>query len=226
MSTDQPTAARFADELGPMATPERRASMERSFRADGEDRVFLGVKMGDVFALAKAFIEMEPAEIERLLESPVHEHRVGALSIMDKQARRKRTPEKRREELFELYLRRMDRIDNWDLVDLGAPHVIGGHLFDKPRDVLFELARSEDEWERRTAIVSTLFFIRKGDTEDTFRIAELLVDEPHDLVQKATGGVLREAGKKDRDGLVRFLDRHADAMPRVMLRYARERLNT
>jgi 3-methyladenine DNA glycosylase AlkD len=168
---------------------------------------------------------MPPEEIEKLLESPLHEVRAGALSIMDKQARRKRTPESRRKELFDLYLKRTDRIDNWDLVDVACPYVVGGYLFDKPRDVLYELARSESLWERRTAIVSTAYFIKQGDVADTFGIAELLLDDEEDLIHKATGGWLREAGKRDRRRLLSFLDRHAPTMPRTALRYATEHLD-
>jgi 3-methyladenine DNA glycosylase AlkD len=180
--------------------------------------------MGDVFALAKDFRDLPLDEIERLLESPVHEARVAALSVMDLQARRSRTSASRREELFELYLRRSDRIDGWDLVDRGCVHVVGGYLFDKSRQPLYRRARSSNPWERRTSIVSTLYFVRRDDVEDTYGIAALLRREPHDLVQKATGGVLREAGKKDTARLVSFLEKHAAAMPRVMLRYAVERL--
>jgi 3-methyladenine DNA glycosylase AlkD len=183
--------------------------------------------MGQVFDLAKEFIEMPPGEIEKLLESEVHEVRAGGCSIMGKQAARKKTPESRRKELYDLYLRRHDRIDNWDLVDLAAHKVVGSYLFefDKPRDILYKLARSKDTWERRTAVVSTLYFIGKGDVADTFKIAEILVNDDQDLIHKATGGVLREAGKKDRPKLQRFLDKHAATMPRVALRYAIEHLD-
>ena len=105
---------------------------------------FMGVRMGQVFALAKASIDMPLSDIEHLLESPFHEVRAGALSIMDKQARRKNMPASRRKELFDLYLRRHDRINTWDLVDVSAPYVVGGYLFDKPRDILYELARSRN----------------------------------------------------------------------------------
>lgn len=182
-------------------------------------------RMGDIFALAKEFAGMAPDQIEALLESDVHEVRVGAVSIMDAQARAKRTPEDRRRELYELYLRRHDRIDNWDLVDRAAPYVVGGHLADRPRDPLYALARSDDPWERRTAITATYFFIRQGDVGDTFAIAEILVDDDHDLVRKAVGGWIREAGKKDTQRLLAFLDDHAATMPRVTLRYAVEHLD-
>jgi 3-methyladenine DNA glycosylase AlkD len=222
-------AEQFVKRLEAHRSPESAAGYLRYFKTGageyGAGDLFLGVRMGQVFALAKEFIAMPPEEIGRLLENPFHEVRAGALSIMDKQARGKKTPEGRRKALFELYLRRHDRINNWDLVDLAAPYVIGGYLFDKPRDLLYTLARSANLWERRTAIVSTSYFIRQGDLDDTFRIAELLLDDDQDLIHKATGGWLREAGKKDRPRLLAFLDRHAATMPRTVLRYAIEHLD-
>ena len=191
----------------------------------GEGDTFIGVRMGDVFALAKEFIDLSPAEIERLLESPIHEVRAGALSIMDKQARRRTTSPSRRKELFDLYLRRIDRIDNWDLVDLAAPWVIGGYLFDKPRDLLYDLARSDNVWERRTALYATTYFLRKGQVDDAYRLGEMLADDPHDLIQKAAGAFLRWAGQQDEARLLDFLDRHAATLPRTTLRTAIEKLN-
>src|SRR5260370_35534988 len=116
---------------------------------------------------------MSVEQIEKVPGSPIHEVRAGAISIMDWQARKKKTPEARRKELFDLYMRRHGRINNWDLVDRSAPYVVGGYLFDKPRDILYKLARSKNIWERRTAIVSTYYFVRKGDVADTFKIAEM-----------------------------------------------------
>jgi len=170
-------------------------------------------------------MEMSPGEIEKLLESPVHEVRVGAVSIMDWQASSKKTPAERRKALFDLYLRRHDRINNWDLVDRSAPYVIGSYLSDKPRAILYRLARSKNTWERRTAIVSTYYFIRQGDVADTFKIAEMLINDDQDLIHEATGGWVREAGKKDPQQLLSFLDKHAATMPRTTLRYAIERLD-
>jgi len=206
-------AGHFVERLAAHRSPEQAQGYLGYFKTGegqyGAGDEFMGVRMGHVFALAKEFIDMPPAEIERLLESPIHEVRAGGLSIMDKQARRKKTPESRRKELYDLYLRRHDRINNWDLVDLGAPYVVGGYLFDQPRGVLYRLARSEIVWERRTAIVSTSYFIKQGDVGDTFHIAEILLNDDHDLIQKATGGWLREAGKQDRPRLLRFLDTYA-----------------
>jgi 3-methyladenine DNA glycosylase AlkD len=218
------TAEQLVKRLEAHRSPDELKKYERYFKV-GERDPFMGVRMGQVFALAKEFIDMPPAEIEKLLESPIHEVRTGALSIMDKQARRKKTPESRRKELFDLYIRRHDRINNWDLVDVCAPYVVGGYLFDKPRDILYKLARSENIWERRTAIVSTGYFIRQSDVDDTFKIAEILLIDDQDLIHKATGWMLRAAGDLDCQRLLDFLDKHAATMPRTMLRYAIEHLD-
>lgn len=226
---DECTADRFEARLAEHVSAEERDKVRRYFKTGpgdyGEGDLFAGVRMRDVFALAKEFVDMPPGEIESLLESPVHEVRAGALSIMDKAARRPRASPARRKELFDLYLRRTDRIDSWDLVDLAAPYVVGGYLFDKPRDVLYELARSANVWERRTAMLSTLYFARQRDLDDVYGIAEALLGDDHDLIHKAVGGMLREAGKHDRARLLAFLDEHAASMPRTMLRYAIEHLD-
>jgi 3-methyladenine DNA glycosylase AlkD len=198
------TADRFVERLHALPTP---------------------VRMGDIFALAREFIDLPIDDIDQLLQSPEHNQRVGALSIMGKQFNRKATTAARRTELYELYLRRTDRINTWDLVDLSGHHVVGGYLADKPRTVLYELARSRDWWERRLAIFATLHFVRRGEVDDTFAIAEILVHDPEDYVDKAVGGLLREAGKVDQPRLIDFLDRHAATAPRVTLRYAVERLD-
>lgn len=221
------TAAEFEKKLKTYQLDEERKKIQRYFKSgDGQSGAgdqFLGVRMGQLFALAKEFIQMPPSEIEKLLESPIHEVRAGACSIMDKQARSRKTPENQRRELYDLYLRRHDRINNWDLVDLAAIHVVGGYLADKPRKILSKLARSKNLWERRTAMLSTAYFIRQGELDDTYQIAELLLNDKEDLVQKAVGWMLRFAGDKDRPRLVRFLEQHAATMPRVALRNALEK---
>lgn len=200
------SAKRFIERLKSLQSDEELRKYQRYFKFDAgkqpKDDRFIGVRMGEVFNLAKEFIEMPPDEIEKLLESPIHEIRAGGMSIMDKQARSRKIPESRRKELYNLYIRRSDRINNWDLVDLAAQFVVGGYLFDKPRKALYKLARSKNIWERRSAIVSTLFFVRKGDLDDTFAIAELLLDDEEDLIHKAVGTLLRTAGGKDRARLV------------------------
>ena len=144
---------------------------------------------------------------------------------MDKASRNKKITESRLKEFYELYMRRHDRINNWDLVDLGCLHMTGSYLFYKPRDVLYKLARSKNIWERRTAILSTCYFIRKGEVDDTFKIAELLVKDKEDLIHKATGWMLRFAGDKDHKRLLLFLDKHSAIMPRTLLRYSIEKLD-
>jgi 3-methyladenine DNA glycosylase AlkD len=196
----------------------------RPANAAGADP-YPGIGMGQIFKLAKEFQEMPPADIERLLENDNHAVKVGAVSIMDWQARARKTTDERRRELFDLYIRRHDRIDTWDLVDRAAIHVIGEYLVDRPREILNTLARSKEPMERRTAILSTYAFIRKGQLDETYRIAELLVDDPNDLVHKAVGWMLREAGKRDPARQATFLDAHAPTMPRVMLRYSIEKLD-
>jgi 3-methyladenine DNA glycosylase AlkD len=219
--TDQLTAELFVARLAALHSDDKRTEYTASFKPGPGDE-FLGVRMGQVFALAKEHLAMPLDEIEQLLDLPIHEARAGALSIMDKRARRASTTADNRAAMYDLYLRRHDRIDNWDLVDLAAPHVVGGYLYDKPRDMLYELAKSANPWERRTAITATWYFIRKGDLDDTFAIGELLVNDDHHFVQTAVGGWLREAGKRDRARLEAFLDRHAARMPRVALRFAIE----
>ncbi|HEU0292229.1 MAG TPA: DNA alkylation repair protein [Anaerolineales bacterium] len=216
-----------ADEFLKRLKALRSAAVARShgnLAADQQD-VILGVRMGQVFALAKEAMDMPLDEVEKMLESPIHEMRVGAVSIMDFQARSKKTTEARRKELFGLYIRRHDRINTWDLVDRSAPYVVGGYLFDKKRDALYKLARSKKMPERRTAIVSTGYFIRKGDVEDTLKIAEMLLQDKEDLIHKAVGWMLRAAGDVDRNKLLSFLDEHAAAMPRTLLRYSTEKLD-
>jgi 3-methyladenine DNA glycosylase AlkD len=220
------TAKQFVEKLKSYQSAEELKKIQRYFKsADGQygagDK-FMGVKMGQLFALAKEFGDMPVAEIEKLLESPIHEIRAGAVSIMDKASRSKKISEERRKEFFDLYMRRHDRINNWDLCDLGCLHMTGSYLFDKPRNILYKLARSKNIWERRTAILSTCYFIRQGDTTDTFKIAEMLVNDKEDLIHKATGWMLRFAGVKDRKRLIAFLNNYAATMPRTLLRYSIE----
>jgi 3-methyladenine DNA glycosylase AlkD len=224
----EPTAEQYVERLQGLVSPAGAEDFRRYFKPrtqDDEPDVVIGVRMKQVFGLSKEFQALPPGEIEKLLESPVHEARAGAVKVMAYQAASKRTPDGRRRELYELYLRRHDRINDWDLVDLGAWDVVGRYLADKPRDVLDRLAGSTSAWERRTAILATLWFVRRGDLDDTFRIAGELVNDDHDLVQKAVGGALREAGKHDRGRLRSFLDDHAATMPRTALRYAIEHLD-
>lgn len=219
------TSKQFLTELMTHQIPSQADESRRFFRDADEGTKFIGIRMGTLFALTKKFSKMPLVEIEKLLDNDYYEARMGAVGMMDLQARDKKLPDTSRKKLFDLYISKHDRIDNWDLVDRGAPYIVGGYLFEKPRAILYKLAKSKKVWERRTAIVSTYFFIRQNDIEDTFKIAELLVNDKHDLIQKAVGSWIREAGKRDSKRLIQFLDKHAHAMPRVTLRYATEKLS-
>lgn len=220
-------ASEFIDLLWQQQSDDELRKIRRYFKAgEGEyghgDR-FIGVRMGEVFQLAKMSGDMPILEIEKLLESDIHEARAGALRIMANQATsRKATPELR-EQLFNLYVRRHDRINNWDLVDLAAAQVVGRWLLDRPRDLLYNYAHSENLWERRTAVYALAPMIRNNDLDDVYAIAEILIGDHEDLIQKAVGAWLRFAGDKDKPRLEDFLRRHAAEMPRVMLRTAIEK---
>ncbi len=213
------------DEVG---SPTDAEFLQRFFKtgkgAYGEGDIFIGVRMPVVRKIASAYNDLPLAEIEELLDSPIHEHRMTALVIMVNKA--KKASEDQLEQLYDLYLRRTDRINNWDLVDISCPNIVGKYLFDKPKQPLYKLAQSKDLWERRIAIISTAYFIRTGQNDDTFKLAGILMDDTHDLIHKAVGWMLREAGKKDEARLKLFLDKHASTMPRTMLRYSIEKLHS
>lgn len=215
------TAESFIETVKGFQGDAEREKIRRHYRGDGE---IIGVRMKHTFDTAADFTDMPLDEVERLLDSPYYEARLGAFSILDFKARRKRTTDAERREMFEIYLRRHGSIDSWDFVDRAAPRVVGRYLLDKPRDPLYLLARSADTWERRTAITAAFWFIRNGDIDDALKIAEMLLDDEEELIHKSVGTGLREVGKVDRDRLVGFLREHGDAVPRVTLRYATEKL--
>ncbi|GIP17454.1 DNA alkylation repair protein [Paenibacillus montaniterrae] len=222
---DTYTAERFIHELQQYQNEAEIEKMKKFFKGSDKNTKCLGLNMRTVFEIAKQFMNMPLSEIELLLESDYYEVRMGAVSIMDFQAKAKKLPEENRQALYELYIRRHDRINNWDFVDRAAPSVVGTYLLDKPKDKLYEMAHSSNIWERRTAMVSTYSFIKQGNTEDTFAIAEILVNDREELINKAVGSFIREAGKKDEATLRSFLDKHARTMPRTTLRYAIEKFD-
>ena len=219
------TAKLFLSELSAFKTKSQLENVQKYFRDEGVETRFLGVPMRNIFLLAKKFALMPLNEIGKLLEDKFYEARMGAISIMDFQARDKKTTTEAKKKLFDLYISKHNCINNWDLVDRGAPYVVGGYLSDKPRKILYKLAKSKNVWERRTAIVATYYFIRQNDIEDTFKIAEILVHDKHDLINKAVGSWVREAGKRDKQKLLGFLDKFAPVMPRITLSYSIEKLD-
>ncbi|MCA9347439.1 DNA alkylation repair protein [Candidatus Saccharibacteria bacterium] len=191
----------------------------------GEGDQFVGVTMPEIRKICKKYRKLDIENLGQLFRSPIHEHRVAAVVIMADTF--KKASPARQDDLFNLYLQalRNKQINNWDMVDISCPHVIGEYLLDKPVDILYELAKSENLWERRTAIISTFTFLRDGDATHSLRLAELLLRDKHDLMHKAVGWVLREVGKKfGQETLTVFLDKHAKTMPRTALRYAIEKL--
>ncbi|HMR42680.1 MAG TPA: DNA alkylation repair protein [Saprospiraceae bacterium] len=220
-----PTAQQFIEAMTDLRDEKELGKLEKFFKGNDGHTQAMGIKFGDLFKLAEACRDMALDEINALLDSDYYEVRMGAVSIMDFKAKDKKTPPEVKKALFDLYLQRHDRLNNWDFVDRGAPAIIGEYLQDKPRTILYELAQSNDPWERRTAIVATHAFIKKNQLDDTFKIAEILINDAHELINKAVGSWLREAGKRDEKRLLDFLDKYAATMPRITLRYAIEKLD-
>lgn len=216
-------AASITKKLEAKKNQEQKQKYQKMFRLVSDNKI-LGVPMRDVFMLAKDHVELPNQEILKLLKSGYQEVKMAGVSIMDFQARSPKTSVSQRQKLYQMYISNHNLINNWDLVDRAAPYVLGGYLFDKPKQPLYDLAKSKNIWERRSAIVATYFFIRKNQTEDTFKIAQILVNDKEDLIHKAVGGWLREAGKYAPERLLRFLDQNAHIMPRIMLSYATEKL--
>lgn len=190
------------------------------------DSAVVGVRMGEVFDIAKRYADLPVAELERLLDEDPYELRLAAFCVMDFAVRGRPADEVRRER-YELYLRRHDRIDTWDMVDRAAPRVVGEYLLHRPRDPLFELAASSDQLRRRTAMTAPLAFVRARDADalaDLYRLAALLLDDPDPVVAKPVGIALRHVGAVDPHGLVAFLEANGERMPRPMLRAAVEKL--
>jgi len=189
----------------------------------GEGDVFLGITVPVERKIAREFEDLGMGEIQRLLDSKVHEKRMIALFILVD--RFKKETETGKKEIFDFYLKNTRNINNWDLVDLSSHKIVGGFLIDKDREILYKLAKSNHLWEKRIAIISTFAFIRENDFSDSLKIAEILLNDKHDLIHKAVGWMLREIGKKDEKKLTGFLDKYSGKMPRTMLRYAIEKLD-
>lgn len=187
----------------------------------GYGDIFIGVTVPNQRKVAKEFKNLPMVEILKLLKSRIHEHRLTALFILVAQFAR--ADEKTRGKIVQSYLRHTAYVNNWDLVDSSAHKILGEYLVDKDRAVLYKLARSKKLWERRIAIVATAAFIGRNDFSDTLKISEMLLEDRHDLIHKATGWMLREVGKRSLGILENFLDIHKGHMPRTMLRYAIER---
>jgi 3-methyladenine DNA glycosylase AlkD len=188
----------------------------------GEGDIFLGARVPEQRRIAKKHRNIPLKDVLDLLRSDIHEHRLTSLFILTDQY--VKADKQKKEEIVNLYLDNTGFINNWDLVDSSAHKILGAWLIDKPRDILYSLAKSESIWERRISIISTFSFINEGDLTDAVALAKILINDEHDLIHKACGWVLREVGKKNNDKLISFLDKYYLKMPRTMLRYAIEKL--
>ena len=217
----------ITNKLQALSDAEKREIFPKFFKAGkgeyGEGDRFLGVTVPNIRAIAKLHKDISIEEIRELIQSEWHEVRLCALIIMVEKSKKK--DEALRKELFNLYLSQTKRINNWDLVDLSCRFIIGEYLLDKSRDILYQLAQSSLLWDNRIAIVSTYAFIRKGQLEDTYALSDLMMQHPHDLMHKAIGWMLREAGKRDSERLYDYVMSHRADMPRTMLRYAIEKFS-
>jgi 3-methyladenine DNA glycosylase AlkD len=212
-------------ELHNKSSPERAVFVSRFFKTGkgqyGEGDIFIGVSNPDARQIAKKYAQISLLETEQLLQSPIHEHRFVALVLLTHRFAKSRG--EAQENVVSCYLRNIEKINNWDLVDISCHKIIGPYLFDKERSLLYELAARPHLWSQRIALISTFHFIGKRQFTDTLQLSEMLLSHPHDLIHKAIGWMLREIGKRDELVLEEFLQDHIRQMPRTALRYAIEK---
>ena len=209
--------------------PERASHNLSYFKCgpgeQGEGDSFLGVPVPEQRRIARRYRELSLQECARLMENDYHEARLTALIILTEKVKGKRVDPALQESVVSLYLSKTERINNWDLVDTSAPKILGPYVHAGEHGLLDRLAASSSLWEQRIAMITTLYSVRQGETGDALRIAEMLIDHPHDLIHKAVGWMLREVGDRDRSALERFLRAHRETMPRTALRYAIEHMS-
>jgi 3-methyladenine DNA glycosylase AlkD len=211
-------------ELEKQRNPKQGELLQKFFKTRkgeyGEGDIFYGIKVPVTRKIAGKYHELKLSDIRELLNSKIHEFRLTGLLILV--YRFEKHPSERKQ-IFEFYLDNTKNINNWDLVDLSAPNIVGRFLIDKKRDIIYELAHSDNLWKKRIAILSTFTFIKNKEFEDSLKIAKLLLKDRHDLIHKAVGWMLREIGKRDEKVLETFLRENHKDMPRTMLRYAIEK---
>ena len=219
--------ANIKKDLEGLSDPAKAEFFPRFFKtlpgdyAEGD--VFVGVSVPNARAVARKYRDLPISQVNPLLHSGIHEHRLTALLILvDKFTK---ADPAGRAKIVRFYLVNLKHINNWDLVDLSADKILGAYLFDKGRTVLYELSDSGNLWSQRVSIMSTFFFIRNGQFDDTFRLAERMLNHTHDLIHKAVGWMLRETGKREKKAEERFLKKHYKVMPRTMLRYSIEKFS-
>ncbi len=210
-------------ELDKLKNPAKAKNLQRFFKTGkgqyGEGDIFLGIMVPRSRKIAKKYSCLDLRDLKKLIESKYHEKRLIALFILIN----KYNTTNHKKIIFHFYIKNIKNINNWDLVDLSAPNIVGLHLLDKDRKILYELAKSQNIWEKRIAILATFWFIKNMQFNDSLRIAKILLKDKHDLIHKAVGWMLREIGKRDLNKEVEFLNKYYKEMPRTMLRYAIEK---
>ena len=218
---------RIMQELKEAGSPEKAKVYARFFKTGrgeyGEGDVFLGVTVPEQRRIAKKHIELGFDDVRKLLYSKYHEHRLTGFIILV--YKYEKADDTQKQKIADFYLKHRHQGNNWDLVDCIADKILGRHLLDKDKFILYELAKSDSLWDRRISIISTFEFIKNNQFEDAIKISEILMNDKHDLIHKAVGWMLREAGKRNKHLLDKFLQKHHKKMPRTMLRYAIERFS-
>ena len=218
---------KLKDELKKAANPKQAKLLQGFFKTGkgqyGEGDIFLGIKVPVQRAIVKKYGGMDLKEIQELLNSKIHEYRLIALFILIKKYIK--SSEEDKGKIYRFYLKNTKNINNWDLVDLSAPNILGDYLLNKNKKILLKLVKSNNLWERRIAIISTYTFIRHNQFNETLKLARKLLKDDHDLIHKAVGWMLREVGNKDQKVEKSFLNKYYQVMPRTMLRYAIEKFN-
>jgi len=220
----------FKEELNNSGNKEKAKLLSGFFKTGkgeyGEGDIFLGIIVPIQRKIAKKY-ELELEEIQELLNSGIHEYRLSALFVLIRKYERavKNKQEQEMKKIVDFYLKNTKNINNWDLIDLSAPKIVGNYLIDKPRDILYKLAKSKSLWEKRISVLSCFTFIREKDFKDALKISEILLKDKHDLIHKAVGWMLREIGKKNSAVEEDFLEKNCKNMPRTMLRYAIEKFS-
>lgn len=219
------TATQVKRTIQSLADPKRDKLSSRYFKTGpgqyGEGDVFAGLKAAQTKAIIRQHREMPLTEVKKLINDKIHECRSVALGILVWQFTK--GGERQKKTIYDFYFKNVKGINNWDLIDGSAPKIVGPYLLDKNRAFLYQLAQSKNVWQRRIAIMATAAFIRENQLADTLKLAKILLQDPHDLIHKAVGWMLREVGKKDEKTLTAFLEKRTLAMPRTMLRYAIEK---
>ena len=216
--------SQLKSELEQLSNPSKAKIQSSFFKTSkgqySEGDIFLGVTVPETRKIANKYLNLQLTEIQQLLSSKIHDHRLIGLLILVENYKKTKD-----EKIPKFYLQNLKQVNNWDLVDLSADKILGQYLLDKDKSILYKLAQSNNLWERRVAIISTFQFIKNNQFEDTLKISEILLNDKHDLIHKAVGWMLRELGKRNQELEEQFLKKHYKTMPRTMLRYAIEKFD-